>query len=138
LIDRATSTTPPPDDGNYGRRDLTLSQENRRYTDAAISWMRTHPGEYLRLLGRKMERLYGVSRAATKGDMSVPKPVILFQIAFFALAAAGFVPARAIWKRLTLLLLLVVLTNVTMLLFSGSTRYAMPRCRRSASSRRCR
>jgi 4-amino-4-deoxy-L-arabinose transferase-like glycosyltransferase len=120
------TATAPPDDGAYGWRDLSVAQENRRYVDAAVAWIRAHPADYARLLARKMERLYGVSRAATRGDIGAPAVVVLFQIAFYVLAAAGLVLARPVWRRMSILLLLVVFTNVTVLAFSGSTRYGMP------------
>ena len=116
----------PPDDGMYGWRGLTVAQDNQRYMRAAVSWIREHPRDYLALLGRKLVRLYGFTRAEDGGNLQVSPAVVLFHMLFLVTAAAGVVLAVRQWRRCFLLLALVIFTNVTALLFSGGTRYTIP------------
>lgn len=116
----------PPDDGHYGWRDLTVSQENALYLREAVRWIREHPHDYLRLVGLKLVRLYGFSRATDGAELRVPLGVAVFQVVLYGLAALG---AWLAWVRRRLeaiLILLFVFTNLTAILFSGASRYAVP------------
>lgn len=115
----------PPDDGHYGWRDLSIAEENRLYLREAIRWIRDHPGDYVRLLGRKILRLYGFSRSTDGAPLHVPVPVQVFYGALYGLAAAG---AWLSWRRqrAIILILLFAFTNLAALLFAGSARYALP------------
>ncbi|MDR7415131.1 MAG: glycosyltransferase family 39 protein [Armatimonadota bacterium] len=116
----------PPDDGHYGWRDLGVSEENARYLQEALRWIREHPGDYLRLLGRKLARLYGFSRATDDQGLEVPLGVAVFQGLLYVAAAAGWTLAWARRKSVALLGWLVVFTNLMALVFSGASRYALP------------
>jgi 4-amino-4-deoxy-L-arabinose transferase-like glycosyltransferase len=116
----------PPDDGHYGWRDLSVSQENALYLREAVRWIREHPQDYLRLVGRKLVRLYGSSRATDGTELQVPLGVAVFQVVLYGLGAAG---AWLAWVRRRLeaiLVLLFVFTNLMAILFSGASRYALP------------
>ncbi|HKV45496.1 MAG TPA: glycosyltransferase family 39 protein [bacterium] len=117
---------PPPDDGMYGWRGVGPAEENRRYVGAAVSWIRHHPRDYLRLLAHKLERLYGFSRAADARELAVPFAVIAFHVGLLVAALGGLVVTVRRWKSVALLLGLIVFTNLTALLFSGGTRYSVP------------
>ncbi len=116
----------PPDDGHYGWRDLSVAEENALYLKEALRWIEEHPKDYLRLLGRKLARLYGFSRAVDEGELRVPLAVAAYQVLLYLAAAAGWV--LALWQRKAVGLLgwLVVFTNLMALLFSGASRYALP------------
>jgi 4-amino-4-deoxy-L-arabinose transferase-like glycosyltransferase len=120
------TATRPPDGPQYGWRGMGIAQENRVYVRAALSWIEAHPRGYLRLLGRKLVRLYGITRSAAGGVLAVPRPVRLAHAAFLALAAAGLVISLPRWRALAFVLALVLLTNVIVLLFNGATRYEVP------------
>jgi 4-amino-4-deoxy-L-arabinose transferase-like glycosyltransferase len=116
----------PPNDYGYGWRGLTLAATNRRYMAAAIAWIREHPSAYVRLLGHKLMRLYGFTRATDKRDVHVPLAPAVFQISLVAMACAGLYLSARRWRTLSLLLALIVFTNLMVLLFSGGTRYTIP------------
>ena len=116
----------PPDDGMYGWHDLGVAAANRRYTQTAIAWIRGHPRDYVRLLARKLIRLYGFTRAAAGENLGVPRAVGLFQAVFLGSAVAGLLLTVRQWRTLSVLLLLIIFTNVVTLLFSGGTRYTIP------------
>lgn len=116
----------PPDDNMYGWRDLSPAEENRQYVRAAFTWIREHPRDYMRLLARKVLRLYGFTRAADEKEVIVPAAVRVFHVGFLAAALAGLFLTVRRWRGLTLLLALIVFTNLTTLLFSGATRYTIP------------
>ncbi len=123
---RTWTATRPPNDGWYGWRDLTLAEENSLYMRTALAWIAENPGAYLQLLVRKLVRLYGVTRAADDHSLHVPLVVWAVQVGFLLAAVAGLFMTFGSWKRLALPLLLVVFVNITTLLFSGATRYAVP------------
>lgn len=115
-----------PDDGEYGWRALSTAQENARYTAAAVSWIRGHPGDFLVLLGKKLIRLYGFARATDEEGIPTPALVIVAQFGLYAAATGGLIVSLRHWRRLSMVLGLVVFTNLTVLLFSGATRYLVP------------
>jgi 4-amino-4-deoxy-L-arabinose transferase-like glycosyltransferase len=123
---RTWTAGPPPDDGRYGWRGLTLAQDNRRYIGAALAWIRGHPGAYGRLLWRKLQRLYGFDRTSNGGDVRVPLAPAILESLFMALAFAGVCMSLRRWRTVSLFLTLIVFTNVIVLLFSGGTRYTIP------------
>ncbi|MDR5708475.1 MAG: glycosyltransferase family 39 protein [Armatimonadota bacterium] len=123
---RTWTGTRPPDDGQYGWRDLRVSEENALYFREALRWIREHPEDYLRLLGRKLARLYGFARATDEGELSVPLAVAVFQVLLYLAAAAGWILAWVRRKPVALLGWLVVFTNLMALVFSGASRYALP------------
>ena len=116
----------PPDDGVYGWRGLSLAADNQRYVGAVASWIGQHPRDYLRLLGRKLVRLYEFTRVEDRRDLPVPRSLVLFQALFLASAAGGILLTLRRWRVLSMLLALVVFTNVMALVFSGGTRYTIP------------
>jgi 4-amino-4-deoxy-L-arabinose transferase-like glycosyltransferase len=120
------SDGPAPDNGMYGWQGVGPGEENRRFVTAALSWIRHHPGDYLRLLGEKLGRLYGFSRAADPREIPVPFSVVVFHIALLAAALGGVMVTIHRWRAYILLLGLIVFTNATTLLFSGGTRYSVP------------
>ena len=120
------TATRPPDDNMYGWRDLTPTEENRLYVRTALSWIREHPRDYMRLLVRKFLRLYGFTRAAEGQEVIVPAAVQVFHAGFLAAALAGLLLTIRRWRTLALLLVLIVFTNLTTLLFGGATRYTIP------------
>jgi 4-amino-4-deoxy-L-arabinose transferase-like glycosyltransferase len=120
-----TATT-PPDDNMYGWRDMTVGQENALYVRTALAWIRGHPSDYIRLLGRKLGRLYGVTRAADHQGVAAPAAFGFIQTGFLVAAVVGMRLMLRSWRPLFLLFALFVFVNVTTLLFSGATRYAVP------------
>ena len=116
----------PPDNGQYGWRGVGVVEENRRYVGAAVAWVRQHPRAYLRLLARKLERLYGFARAADPMEPSVPTVLVVFYTEVLVAALVGLVVTIRRWKAFSLLLGLIAFTNLTTLLFSGATRYIAP------------
>lgn len=120
------TATRPPDDNQYGWRDLAPAEENRLYIRTALSWMREHPGDYMRLLGHKVLRLYGFTRAADEQGLEVPVAVQVFHTGFLLAALAGLCLTLRSWRTLSLLLVLIVFTNLTTLAFGGATRYTIP------------
>jgi hypothetical protein len=120
------STGAPPDNGMYGWRSVSAAEENRRYVAAAVSWIREHPRDYLRLLVHKLERLYGFTQAADARELNVPLGVVVFHVALLIGALRGLVVTIPEWRSFSLLLGLIVFTNLATLLFSGGTRYSVP------------
>lgn len=116
----------PPDDNQYGWRDLTPAEENRLYIRTALSWMREHPGDYVRLLGHKVLRLYRFTRAADEQGLEVPVAVQVFHTGFLLAALAGLCLTLRSWRTLSLLLAFIVFTHLTTLVFGGATRYTIP------------
>lgn len=121
-----TATRPPDERMTYGWRGLSIAETNRRYVRTALSWIRTHPRQYAALLAKKLERLYGFSRAGGRTGEAVPPMVGAGYALFLASALGGIVLSFRRWRELSLLLALVVFTNVITLLFSGGTRYSVP------------
>jgi 4-amino-4-deoxy-L-arabinose transferase-like glycosyltransferase len=116
----------PPDDGRYGWRDLTVAQENAVYFREALRWIRENPGDYLRLLGKKLARLYGFTRATDGTALDAPVAAQAFQLGLYGFAAAGACLPAARRGPAPLLFLLFAFTNATALVFSGASRYALP------------
>jgi 4-amino-4-deoxy-L-arabinose transferase-like glycosyltransferase len=116
----------PPDDGMYGWRGLSLAADNQRYVRAVASWIGQHPLDYLRLLGRKLVRLYEFTRGEDRHDLPVPRILLLFQVLFLASAAGGILLTLSRWRTSSMLLALVLFTNMMALVFSGGTRYTIP------------
>jgi hypothetical protein len=123
---RTWTATRPPDDNTYGWRALTLAEENSLYVRTALTWIAENPGAYVQLLVRKLIRLYGVTRAADDQSLRVPVVVWAVQVGFLLAAFAGLFMTFRSWRRLALPLLLILFVNITTLLFSGATRYAVP------------
>lgn len=116
----------PPDDGAYGWRGTGPAETNRRYVNAALRWIETHPRPYLRLLAGKLAHLYGFSRGEDGRPLPVPRAVILFHALVLCAAAAGLALTIRRWRSISLLVLLILFTNIMSLLFSGGTRYTIP------------
>jgi 4-amino-4-deoxy-L-arabinose transferase-like glycosyltransferase len=127
---RTWTEGPPPDDDKYGWRSLTVGETNQRYVHAALTWIWNHPRDYARLLMHKLTHLYGLSRAVDERESSVPakaEPILVaYHVAFLALALGGLGVTYRQWRTLSLLLALIVFTNLTALLFGGSARYTIP------------
>jgi len=115
-----------PDYGWDGWRGLSVAEDNRRFVQTAIAWIRAHPRDYLGLLARKLARLYGFTRAEDTRALQVPPAIVLFHVSFLTTAAAGVLLKIREWRRCFLLLALILFTNLTALLFSGGTRYTIP------------
>lgn len=116
---------PPPDDGFHGWQALSIAQENRLFVRTAWGWIREHPGEFASLLPRKLARLYGLAQA--DGDaVGAPWPAAVLYGVMLGAAAAGALLCRRAWRQLSMLLLLIVFTNLTTLVFSGASRYLIP------------
>ncbi len=120
------STTNPPNTLQYGWHGLSVAQENTLYVGTALTWIKEHPRDYFRLLRHKVQRLYGFARAGDEKELNVPFPVALFQIGVFGAAVVGLVLSRPRWRTVSLLISLIVFTNITTLVFSGATRYTVP------------
>ncbi len=120
------TATPPPDDNMYGWRALSVDQENALYVRTALAWIREHPGDYVRLLGQKLVRLYGLTRAADHQGVTVPAAFGFIHAGFLVTALVGMRLMLQSWRPLFLLFGLVAFVNGTTLLFSGATRYAVP------------
>jgi 4-amino-4-deoxy-L-arabinose transferase-like glycosyltransferase len=123
---RTWTATRPPDTRLWGWTDLTSGQANRLYVREALAWIGGHPRAYLRLLGLKLGRLYGLTKSQDREALRVPRAVAILHYALLAAAAAGLALTRRRWRRYAILIALIVFTNVVVLLFSGSTRYELP------------
>jgi 4-amino-4-deoxy-L-arabinose transferase-like glycosyltransferase len=119
------TATAPPDDNMYGWRNLNVGQENALYVQTALAWIRGHPSDYAHLLARKVDRLYGLTRAADHQGVAVPAAGFI-QAGFLVAAVVGMCIALQSWRSFFLLFVLVAFVNATTLLFSGATRYAVP------------
>jgi len=123
---RKTWTGPkPPDDGRYGWRDLTVAEENATYFREALRWIRENPPAYLRLLAKKLVRLYGFTRATDEAPLGAPVAAQAFQLALYGFAAAGACLPAARRGSALLLFFLFAFTNATALVFAGASRYAL-------------
>ncbi len=116
----------PPDYGLYGWRSLGVAASNQRFVQIALAWIREHPQEYLGLLAKKLVRLYEFTRAGDTRNLQVPPIVMLFHLLFLVSAAAGILLTIRQWRRFSLLLSLIIFTNVLAMLFVGGTRYTIP------------
>lgn len=116
----------PPDDGMYGWRSLSVAQANARYVRTAIAWIRAHPAEYVRLLPRKLVRLYGFTRAQDERMIPVHPAVLAIHVGTLVATGAGVIIGFRRWRELFLLFALIVFTNLSTLIFSGATRYLAP------------
>jgi 4-amino-4-deoxy-L-arabinose transferase-like glycosyltransferase len=117
---------PPPDDGRYGWRSLSPGEENRLYVQTALAWIRSDPAAFGRLVLKKLGRLYGFSRAEDGRDLPAPRAVRLVYGGVMAAAAAGVVSGLRWWRPLLFVLLLAAFTNLTVVIFSGASRYLLP------------
>lgn len=120
------TATSPPDDGAYGWRHLSVGEENAMYVRTAVAWIRAHPEAFLRLLLRKVARVYGLTPARAEAGLAVNASVLIMHRAVLLAALAGLVLSAHMWRSVSFLLALIVFTNFTVLLFSGATRYLVP------------
>jgi hypothetical protein len=123
--DRTWTEGPSPDDDYYGWRALGVRGTNARYMQSALTWIRTHPQSYARLLTRKVVRLYEFTRTQDGATLRVPYAIEVVHVAVLGLAFVGLMLTARRWRTLAMLLLLIVFTHGTALLFAGSTRYLL-------------
>lgn len=117
----------PPDLGMWGWSDLTEEQSDARFAQDARGWIGAHPGEWLRLTGWKVVRLFDPDPRSSKPDarrkawigwLTLP-PVLLA-------ALLGLLRARRGGRELRPWLALLAGTLVTTCVFYGDTRMRTP------------
>ena len=119
-----------PDVGFRGWVELGETASNRRFMDAALAWIETHPLETAMLVPKKIARLWSPLAYTTRSDRVLPPlqadAIWGMWIVFLLTAAWGAWIYRRQWRTLFGLYALVLGANLEAAITFGGTRYALP------------
>ncbi len=109
---------------------LSEPERDREYIRQALTWITAHPAEFVNLLPKKLARLWSplsISSADRPLETRFDGLIYPFWMIFLALAMWGCAIAfKREAKTATILTVPLIATNLTALIFFGSTRYAVP------------
>lgn len=124
---------PPPERSVRGWEALGEVASAERFRQSALGWIRDHPAAALELVPVRLARLWSLTSSSVEGSPRPPAAprglLLVAQTAFFVLAGlavAGMVLAMRQWRDLWMLYVPLVVVHATAVVFSGSTRYAIP------------
>jgi 4-amino-4-deoxy-L-arabinose transferase-like glycosyltransferase len=118
----ATWLGPNPPVDLRGWPELTETESEARFLNAAREWIRDHPGEFLSLLPRKLVRAWSLSFGNEARQANLPGIVPVAYAAFLSICLIGFVLSFQCWQDSLVLYLLIINSNLMALIFYGSTR----------------
>jgi 4-amino-4-deoxy-L-arabinose transferase-like glycosyltransferase len=99
------------------------------YYGMALQWITGHPGEYVRLLGLKLVRLFSPLSVATwPADYPLPGSHLVRAgyVLFLLLAAVGLIRSLPHWRETSVVYLPILQVVTACLVFYGDTRYSLP------------
>jgi 4-amino-4-deoxy-L-arabinose transferase-like glycosyltransferase len=114
---------PPPIEG------LSEVELDREYYRRGLDWIRSSPGDFLRLLPSKFARLWSPVQVNTyEGEDFLPYASLLKAVywLYLALAAYGATQLGPRWGRSMILLFPIAVFTLVGLIYYGGTRYALP------------
>lgn len=121
---------PVPDLMFRGWSELGETASSRRFMDAALAWMTTHPLETALLVPKKIARLWSPLAFTTRSERALPPlqtdAVWLAWLVFVGIAVWGAWIYRRDWRALFGLYAFVLGANLGAALTFGGTRYALP------------
>jgi len=110
--------------------ELSEPQRDREYYRRALDWIRTDPGNFFKLLPKKLSRLWSPLSVSSFDEPLKTRfdPVIYpLWVAFIGFSAIGLIlMTRHEIEAMLVLVIPLIATNITSLSFFGSTRYALP------------
>lgn len=111
----------PPSDLR-GWPGLTEKESEARFRDAALAWIRNNPGDFLRLLPKKLIRGWSINFGNEARQMSLPAIVPIGYSIFLSMSLLGFILSLRQWRKSLVLYLSIAVSSLTTLVFYGSTR----------------
>jgi 4-amino-4-deoxy-L-arabinose transferase-like glycosyltransferase len=118
-----------PDYEYLGWSYLGEAASSSRFSSIAMKWIKDHPGDFLKLLPKKVIRLwspisYGrqFSRSASSFEKYILLPPYLL---FFALALVGIIISFRYWPNTLPLFASILGCNLAALIYYGATRYSI-------------
>lgn len=114
-----------PDGPDYTWRGLSLSETNARYLREVSRWVREDPVAATANVLAKLRRLFGFARAGEGPALQIPWGARWAHWAILGMASAGFVLGLHRVRELGLFYLLLAYGVLTVVVFSGGTRYLM-------------
>ena len=113
---------PDPPVNLRGWPELTETESEARFLNAALEWVRDHPREFLSLLPRKLVRAWSLNFGNEARQANLPAIVPVAYAAFLSICLIGFVLSLQRWQDSLVLYLLIINSNLMALIFYGSTR----------------
>jgi len=114
---------PPPIEG------LSEVELDREYYRRGLDWIRSSPGDFVRLLPKKFARLWSPVQVNTyQGEDFLPYAGLLkaIYLLYLALATYGATRLGPNWTRSMILLFPIAVFTLAGLVYYGGTRYALP------------
>jgi 4-amino-4-deoxy-L-arabinose transferase-like glycosyltransferase len=108
---------------------LNDAEMEDQYYSRAISWIKTHPSDFSKLVFQKYLRLFSpLSIASQPSDLALPgRPFIYLAYSIFLLLAlAGMLYLLPLWRSLGFLYIPVIGVILSTALFYGDVRYTLP------------
>jgi 4-amino-4-deoxy-L-arabinose transferase-like glycosyltransferase len=108
---------------------LSEPEAEAEYYRLAIEWITRHPGDFLRLVGHKLARLFSpLSVASFEEDYPLPLAGVVEGVysVFLGLAGVGLLRTLPRWREVFLLHMLILRVLVGTILFYGDARYTLP------------
>jgi hypothetical protein len=117
---------PPPDGPDYTWWGLSLSESNARYLAAVERWLREDPAAFAENVLRKLQRLFGFAKAGPEASpFEVPWAVQWAHWSVLGMALVGLLAGARHVRSLALFYFVAIYGILTVLVFSGGTRYLM-------------
>jgi 4-amino-4-deoxy-L-arabinose transferase-like glycosyltransferase len=118
----ATWVGPDPPTDLRGWPGLKETESEARFRSAALDWIRSHPGAFLRLLPRKLIRAWGLNFGNEARSMNLPLVIQVPYYFFLGICIIGFILSFKKWKLALILYLPIIVSILTTLVYYGSTR----------------
>jgi len=128
----------PDADGGYVSSEpyvlpnLSETESDRILTDRAMDWIRSNPGDFVKLLPAKAARYFWPLSLGTSGYFPVPKILsgitLIILVAFYALVLLGarrLVTTKRLWELALLGTTPILLLLLTLVTFGGA-RFSLP------------
>lgn len=119
-----------PTRGYFGWEGLTEIESSQRFAAAGMEWIRNNPDDFLRLAPKKLIRLWSPLSSSVQEAQQAPSRltviVLIPYLIYLGLAAYGLFLARHKWRLLFSLLTIIIVANVTAIIYAGAARYAIP------------
>ncbi|MHC4858622.1 MAG: glycosyltransferase family 39 protein [Planctomycetota bacterium] len=117
----------PPDMGYYGWSHLTEAENDRRFLEAGVAWVREHPDRWLRLVPLKVLRFFDPDQHSRKGDRELKRWAGWLSFGLLLpLLAPGLVLALGRWRETLLVTGLIGAHLVLAMVFYGDARARLP------------
>ena len=113
---------PDPPADLRGWPGLSETENEARFQDKAMAWIRAHPGTFLSLMPRKLYRAWGLNFGNESRDIAMPKIVGLAYAVFVLVSLVGLIFSIPQWRYLIPVYMLIITSTFTTILYYGSTR----------------